>query len=340
MSNKKGRVINLIFLLLSAGIFQVFLTLSLSFFQEKLSYAGYIAILVGATVANVLLLFSEVYLYYKRKELAYKTIITVYVLLIFTVIVLFILLKTGFLEIVQDENALKAYLERAGVWMGLLFILLQFLQVVILPIPSIVTVAAGTALFGPLRCALFSLAGILLGSITAFLIGRYVGHRAVAWLIGEETLDKWLKKIKGRDKLFLSAMFLLPIFPDDILCFVAGISSMSILFFLTVIVVSRVIAIFTTCYSITLIPFDTWWGILLWVLFFVGVVILFIVLYKKADAIQTWLDKKLHPETRITKSKKKNEFRVEILSPDGTLVEKGVERMEKQNSNPSDDSSE
>ena len=137
------------------------------------------------------------------------------------------------------------------------------------------------------------LLGIVLGSLTAFFIGRCVGHRAVAWMIGKDTLDKWLEKIKGKDKLLLSAMFLLPVFPDDILCFVAGLSSMSFVFFLVVILISRVIAIFTTCYSVTLIPFDTWWGITLWVVLFLAVCVLFFVLYKKADAIQAWLLQKL-----------------------------------------------
>ncbi len=324
MAQNKGLLINILCLIGAAGAFQTFLTLSLAFFKADWHIGVYLAVLIGATLLNILLCTAEILLYDKKKEIFYKSIITAYVLLIFAAVVFYILLKTDFLEIVQNEESLKAYLEQAGVWMGVLFVLLQFLQVVVLPIPSFVTVAAGTALFGPLRCALYSLAGILLGSITAFLIGRYVGHRAVAWLIGEETLEKWLKKIKGRDKLFLSAMFLLPIFPDDVLCFIAGISSMSFLFFVTVIVVSRVIAIFTTCYSITLIPFNTWWGVTLWALFFVGVVVLFVVLYKKADAIQAWFDKKFHAETRLKKKKEKEEFSVEIVSPDGILVEKGV----------------
>ena len=87
-------------------------------------------------------------------------------------------------------------------------------------------------------------------------------------------------------------MFLLPMFPDDVLCFVAGLSSMSFLFFFVVILISRVIAVFATSYSVSLIPFNTWWGITLWALFFVGVIILFFFLYKKSDAIEAWVQKK------------------------------------------------
>ncbi len=208
--------------------------------------------------------------------------------------------------------------------MAILFVVLQFLQVVVLPIPSAVTVVAGAALFGPLAGSLLSLLGIVIGSLIAFLIGRYAGYRVVAWLVGKETLDKWLKKIKGKDKLLLSAMFLLPVFPDDVLCFVAGISSMSLPLFLGVIIVSRVAAIFTTCYSVTLIPFNTWWGLLIWAILIASVIVLFVFLFKKSDQILNWFAKKFHKETRIVEKTGRNEFTVEIVTPNGDLYKKGV----------------
>ncbi len=325
MGKRQKNLLHIAFIAAMAGLFQVFFVLCVQILRPQMPEWAYPILIVGGTVLNVALAIFELICYFKGKELFYKTCVSAYVLLVFFAIILYVLFRTGFFAILNDEQAFQEYLEKAGVWMGVLFVLLQFLQVVILPIPSFVTVAAGTALFGPLPCALLSLIGILIGSITAFLIGRYLGHKAVAWMIGKNTLDKWLKKIKGRDKLFLSAMFLLPIFPDDVLCFVAGISSMSLPFFLTVIVIARIIAIFTTCYSVTLIPFDTWWGIMLWVLFFVGVAILFFILYKKADVIEKWLDKKFHRETRIEQENAQSDFDVEIVSPDGNLVKKSIQ---------------
>ena len=212
--------------------------------------------------------------------------------------------------------------------MTVLFILLQFLQVVILPIPSTVTVVAGSAIFGPLMGSIYSLTGIVIGSLVAFLIGRYAGYRVVAWMIGKETLDKWLKKIKGKDRIFLSAMFLLPVFPDDILCFIAGISSMSVWYFFAVILISRVLAIFTTSYSITLIPLNTWWGLLIWGILIALVIALFVLLYKKSDVILAWFDKKFHRETRVEEKPKKDEFVMEVVNPDGAIVKKGVKKAD------------
>lgn len=308
------------------ALFEVFFVLSLMFFRAEWSVPLWLLTLIGGTVVNVALFTADIVYYVLGKEVVYKCCITAYILLIFCALLLYILLATGFADIMRDEGSFQAYLERSGSWMTALFITLQFLQVVVLPIPSTVTVVAGSALFGPFWGSLYSLLGILIGSLFAFLIGRYAGYRVVAWLVGKETLDKWLKKIKGKDKLLLTAMFLLPVFPDDVLCFVAGISSMSLWYFVVVILLSRILAIFTTSYSVTLIPFNTWWGLLLWAVLISLVVVLFIVLYKKSDAILGWFEKKFHRETRREVKTKRDEFTLEVVDPDGSIVKKGVKR--------------
>ena len=318
--------VHIVGIALCAALFETFFVLSLLPFRGDWSEALWLLAIIGGTLLNAAVLSVDLVFYFLGKEVVYKLCITVYVCGIFFALCFYILIETGFLEVLRDEGSFENYLQRAGSYMTALFISLQFLQVVVLPIPSTVTVAAGTALFGPLRGSLYSLAGIVLGSLVAFLIGRYAGLRVAYWLVGRETLDKWMKKIKGKDKLLLTAMFLLPVFPDDVLCFVAGFSSMSVWYFLAVIVISRVLAIFTTSYLVALIPFNTWWGILIWIVLIVLVGILFVVLYKKSDAILGWFEKKFHRETRIKEKKKEHEFTVEVVSPDGAIVQKGVKR--------------
>ena len=327
---KAIKSIHILSVLAAAGLTQLFFVLCLLFLRESKGETLFQVILWSGTIFNLALFATETCAFLLKRSALYKSCIILYVLLVFSAIVFYILLKTGFMEIFKSEEKLEEYLERTGVWMSILFIVLQFLQVIVLPIPSTVTVVAGSALFGPLKGSIFSLIGILLGSLTAFLIGRFAGFKVVAWIIGEETLQKWQKKIKGKDKLLLSAMFLLPVFPDDVLCFVAGLSSMSLPLFFTIILISRILAIFTTSYSISLIPFNTWWGILIWSILFVLIAVMFVVLYKKSDSILGWFEKKFHPETRVKDGKpQKNEFTVEVIGPDGTIVTKGVDEGEK-----------
>lgn len=221
-----------------------------------------------------------------RKETLTKTLLSLDILLLFSMILLFVLQKTGFFSVIHDAELFRRYLERAGVWMPLLYIFFQYLQVVVLPIPSLVSTLAGVALFGAFKTVIFSFIGILLGSYTAFFIGRKLGNKAVSWMVGEDSLKKWQRKLKGKDNLFLTTMFLLPLFPDDILCFLAGLSSMSIGYFTGMILVSRFLAITTTCYSINFIPFNTWWGITIWIVLAIVVIFLFIYIYKNMNKIQ------------------------------------------------------
>lgn len=247
----------------------------------------YKGLLIALVVAGLFCLCAlSIYSILMEKTALTKSLLGVYSLILVCVTSIFILQKTGFFHLVDSPEKLQEYLQKAGIWMPILYMLLQFLQVIVLPIPSVVSTVAGVALFGAFWATIYSLAGILLGSITAFFIGRKLGNKAVSWIVGEETLVKWQKKLKGKDKLVLSLMFLLPLFPDDILCFVAGLSTMSTKYFLIVVLFARFIGIFATCYSIDFIPFTTWWGITIWVLFAICIIAVCVFIYKNMDKIQ------------------------------------------------------
>ena len=339
MKKTTKNAIHIVCMTLAAALFELFFVLCLQHYVDQWSLAIYLTVLIVGSILNLGILVTDIVCCILGKGMMTRMCITAYILLDFLAIFFYILVRTGFFDIIRDEEEFEAFLERSGSWMAVLFVVLQFLQVVILPIPSTVTVVAGAALFGPLVGSLLSLLGIVIGSLVAFLIGRYAGYPAVAWLIGKNTLDKWLKKIKGKDKLLLSAMFILPVFPDDVLCFVAGISSMSLPLFLIIIVVSRIAAIFMTSYSISLIPINTWWGLLIWAVLIALVIVLFIVLYKKSDQILEWFAKKFHRETRIKEKAGRDEFTLEVVTPNGDLYEKGVKkRQDEEDDRPPDKS--
>ncbi len=251
-------------------------------------YAWIAAVCVSISIICAL----SVWAVLARKEVLKKSLLSVYAFLIFALLTWLILQKTGFFEVIRSADSLRQYLEKTGAWMPTLYVVLQFLQVIVLPIPSVVSTAAGVALFGAFRATVYSLIGILLGSFIAFIIGRKLGYRAVSWLVGEETLKKWQKKLKGKDNLFLTLAFVLPLFPDDALCLLAGLSTMSTGYFVAVIFLSRVLGIAATCYLVDFIPFNTWWGIALWGAFLIGIIVIFVLVYKNLDKLQALLKKK------------------------------------------------
>lgn len=275
--------------------------------NTKISFIQKFSILYSllASIVFIVLYFLSILFLLKGKDTLYKTGLTLFIAVLFCLILCFIFLKTGFFEIISNEQSLKVYLEKSGAWMSLFFILLQYFQVVLLPIPGIVSTLAGVALFGPLKALIFSLIGILLGSFTAFFIGRKLGNKAVSWLVGKDTLQEWQKKLKGKDNFVLSLMFLLPMFPDDILCFIAGLSSMSEKYFSSMIVVTRILAVTVNCYSINLIPLNTWWGLLIWGILLAGLIAAFIWIYKNLDKIQERFSK-WYKKVKVSKRKNKN----------------------------------
>lgn len=238
-----------------------------------------------------------IYFFRKKTELVYKILYLTVIIISLTSIFLFLLKKWGILDKVDSIEDFRAYVATFKN-VVLIFIILQFSQVVFLPIPSFITVGAGVLLFGPFWGAIYSLIGIILGSIVAYFIGRVFGVKVASWLVGKNNLNKGLKVIEGKDKIILTFMFLFPFFPDDILCFVAGISSIKPTFFIIMIFATRIISIFVSTYSMnnSLIPYDTWWGIILWILFTIFTVFMTVFIYKKGDKIERFFKKNKNKE--------------------------------------------
>ncbi len=188
---------------------------------------------------------------------------------IFIIIVLAIylpLLLTGTLDKIKTAEQLKALILQGGAYSYVIFFVIQFLQVILLPIPAAVTTVAGTLVFGPWITIALSFTSIMLASLFSFFLGRKVGKRVVVWVAGEQNFDKW-SAILGKGKYVFFLMMLFPIFPDDILCLVVGAATnMAYTFFIVTNLITRPIGIVMTCFlgSGTIIPFAGW-GIPAWI---------------------------------------------------------------------------
>lgn len=286
-------IINIVAVVLSGAIAFLFISYgllyrNLDFIAEHLNL-----LLVISGVACALLTAAGILFYAFKKVSLYRLTVCTLIFADIFAVVFSALCASDLLGKINSVDALREYISGTGIWAATIYILFCFLQVVLLPVPGSVAVAVGTAMFGPLKCSLFSFFGIVSGSIVAFAIGRIVGYKAVCWIVGKESLDKWLKKLKGKDYLILSLMFLLPLFPDDILCFVAGMSSMTWGYFIIMIIITRAVSVFSSAYSFELIPFTTWWGILIWIIIAALVVLSFYLVCKYYEKIDYFIKNKL-----------------------------------------------
>ncbi len=242
------------------------------------------------------------------KNFVYKITLLVLIAASVVLFILYLLKITGFMEKIDSIEDLRAFVASYGKFTVPIFIALQFLQVIVLPIPGFIAIGAGVALFGPFYGSLYSIAGILSASFVAFLIGRHLGYKVASWLVGKESLDKALELVKGKDRVVLTFMFIFPFFPDDILCFVAGLSSMSARYYAIMITITRVLSVVISAYSFngSLIPYNTWWGLLIWAFVFLITAALCIFIYKKGDKIEAWFKARFSFGKRKEKRKRRN----------------------------------
>ena len=261
---------------------------SIDFIKEHFDVLFWVSFAVCSAAAILGILF-----YVLKKQSAFRLMVCILLFVDICAAVFYALCATGMLGTINSVEALREYIGKSGSMAAVIYIVFCFLQVVLLPVPGSVAVAVGVAMFGPWKCAIFSFIGIVLGSFVAFGIGRWIGYKAVCWIVGKDSLDKWLEKLKGKDYLILSIMFLLPMFPDDVLCFVAGLSSMTWRYFLIMITITRAISVISTAYSFELIPFTTWWGILIWAVIAALVVLVFWLVLKYSDKIDYFIKNKL-----------------------------------------------
>ena len=138
----------------------------------------------------------------------------------------FALYRNGWFERIGSVEELRALIDRAGAFAGIVFFLLQMLTVIIAPIPSNVTMMAGALALGFWQAMLLGIAAIWAGSMLMFLLARRLGHRAVQRWMDHGIMEKYLPVIEEKQDMFLFLTLLFPFFPDDMLCILAGLTSM------------------------------------------------------------------------------------------------------------------
>ena len=147
--------------------------------------------------------------------------------------------NNGWFTLFESQEKLHEYVASFGAWAPLAFFALQFLQVIISPIPGSVTTLVGGVLFGFLNGFLLSFAAVFIGSLGAFMLGKKFGRPLVERIAGKSIVEKYMDSVSSRQRILLILMFLFPFFPDDVLCLIAGLSAMSLPSFALIMILTR-----------------------------------------------------------------------------------------------------
>lgn len=131
------------------------------------------------------------------------------------------------LALIGDREAIVLYLQGYGVLGPLFLSIVLLLQVFLAMIPGHAFMVAGGYVYGFALGALITQISTVIASQLAYLLARRAGRPLVCRLAPTNVIDRWNKVAERQGMLFFFFSFVLPIFPNDLMCFVAGLSSIS-----------------------------------------------------------------------------------------------------------------
>jgi Uncharacterized conserved protein len=140
---------------------------------------------------------------------------------------------------VTDPDWIEHQLDGLGPVAPVAFVALQTGQVIFAPIPGQLLAGVGGYLFGAWLGAGYSMVGVVVGSTVVFLVSRRFGRSYAEQVIEQSALRRWDAFVDRGGVPALFVCFLLPTFPDDLLCFVAGLTDLRLRRFLVLVVVGR-----------------------------------------------------------------------------------------------------
>lgn len=161
-------------------------------------------------------------------------------IVVFTVIILFFV-KQLFQQKIDSVEALQNYMKKFGIAAPIILTAFQALQVVIPVLPGYLGCAAGAVAFGTATGFWCNYIGISLGSIIAYFLAKRYGVGLVKALFPEKQYEKWSRLIEKSKSYawFLFIATLLPLFPDDFLCYFSGLMRMNSRKFIWIIILGK-----------------------------------------------------------------------------------------------------
>lgn len=231
-----------------------------------------------------------------------KVLIAILGLALLSVSIYLILYACG----LTDKETITAWLSKWGELSWVVFILVRvgctiFLSFV--PACSMAFDAIAIMLFGgvmhyePWKVFIICFVSVIVASCIMDVIGRFGGSRAIIKLVGKKDYDSALELVQEKGIVYVPVMYLLPVFPDDAICLVAGATKIRFWIHFLYIFLFRGIGCATVVFGVAVIPegVRTFTSKNLWDYVEVLTIIVFWVfmIFKLAGIVDRWLTKKL-----------------------------------------------
>ena len=160
--------------------------------------------------------------------LTFKRLLTAFLVVLLAVCTL--ILCKGYLDgHFQSIESLQAYVDSFGLLAPVALMVIQALQVVLPVLPGFLGCIVGAGMFGAMGGFWCNYIGISAGSILAFFLARKFGTSLVQCMVPMEkyrSFVDWMERRRSYTFILFLAI-LLPLAPDDFLCYFSGLTGMS-----------------------------------------------------------------------------------------------------------------
>ncbi|MEY2818273.1 MAG: hypothetical protein RL275_1736 [Chloroflexota bacterium] len=155
-----------------------------------------------------------------------KTIKILTALVLITLSILYRESIVDFFNFITDQRAVSSYLQSFGALGPVVLFCLLVAQVFVAVIPGHALMVTAGYVYGSTGLIVV-IASTILGSQIAFTIARRYGRDLIYKLASPAIINKWDKTARHQGIIFYFFSFVLPIFPSDLMCYVAGLVTIS-----------------------------------------------------------------------------------------------------------------
>lgn len=142
--------------------------------------------------------------------------------------------------VLTSVASLQEFLSGYGPLAPVVYALVGAAEAIFPVIPGSATMIAAPVLFGPVVGLLAAYAATCLGSIAVFLLSRHVGQDLLYARFRPATVERYLGWLGHRHfTRWFAVAIALPVAPDDLLCYLAGLSSMRTRTFVLIILLGK-----------------------------------------------------------------------------------------------------
>jgi uncharacterized membrane protein YdjX (TVP38/TMEM64 family) len=127
----------------------------------------------------------------------------------------------------SNRDAVTHTIRELGIWGPVVLIVLLILQTFLAFIPGQALMVTCGFVYGFLPGLVISWLGLFIGGQLAFALARRYGRNFAERWVAPHILTKWDKASEGQGSGFFAISLVLPIFPNDAMCYVAGLGKIS-----------------------------------------------------------------------------------------------------------------